>query len=273
MPSTSTPQVSAKARRARHHPAAHGLARFGLAARGVLYLLIGVLAILVAFGHSAHEADQQGALQLLAGKSYGVVLLWLLGIGFAAYALWRLSEAVFGVAGEGGGALSRVKSVARAVGYGFFAYLTFKVLFGHEGSQAQRQRDLTAKVMHHTGGRWAVGIAGAVIVIFGLALVAEGIRRKFLQYMDLSPLSRRARRVVESLGVAGITARGLVFALIGGLVIDAAVSHKPSESGGLDKALLTLRGQPFGEVLLILAALGLIAFGAYGLCEARWHKI
>src|SRR5690242_12454313 len=172
MPSTSPPQVSAKARRAKHHPAAHGLARFGLAARGVLYLLIGVLAILVAFGHSSHEADQQGALQLLAGKSYGVVLLWLLGIGFAAYALWRLSEAVFGVAGEGGGAISRVKSVVRAVGYGFFAYLTFKVLFGQEGSsQAQRQRDLTAKVMHHTGGQWAIGVAGAVIVIFGLALV------------------------------------------------------------------------------------------------------
>ncbi len=82
----------------------HALARAGLAARGVIYLLIGWVAILVALGRSSRPADQQGALQLLAGKPYGLVSLWLLVIGFAAYSLWRLSEAAFGVAGEGNGA-------------------------------------------------------------------------------------------------------------------------------------------------------------------------
>src|SRR6185437_8993046 len=103
MRSTPVSHASAQGRRAARSSAAHWLARAGLTARGILYLLIGLVAILVALG-SSREADQQGALQLLAGKPYGAVLLWLLGIGFAAYSLWRLSEAAFGVTGDGNGA-------------------------------------------------------------------------------------------------------------------------------------------------------------------------
>ena len=100
MQSVSVTRVTRRARRASDSPAAHFLARAGLTARGVIYMLIGWVAVLVALGHSSREADQQGALQLLAGKPYGLVSLWLLGIGFAAYALWRLSEAAFGVTGD-----------------------------------------------------------------------------------------------------------------------------------------------------------------------------
>jgi hypothetical protein len=153
-------------------------------------------------------------------------------------------------------------------------FLTFEIIAGAGGaSQTKKQQDLTASVMHHTGGRWLVGIAGLVIVIAGLTLVVEGIRRKFLRYLQLSQLSSRMRRLVEWLGVIGTTARGAVFALVGVLVIEAAVTYQPAKAGGIDKALLTLRNQPFGEFLLILAALGLIVFGVYGLCEARWRRV
>jgi Domain of Unknown Function (DUF1206) len=214
MHSTSIAGVTHEARRASDSPAAHLLARAGLTARGVIYILIGWVALLVAVGHSSREADQQGALQLLAGKSYGVASLWLLGQGFAAYALWRLGEAAFGVTGEPPGAGARLKSLGRALIY-----------------------------------------AG------------------FMRYLRTSQMSLRTRRVVELLGLIGTIARGLVFALAGALVVDAAVSHRASESGGIDKALLTLRNQPFGEILMILAALGLAAFGIFGLCEARWRRV
>ena len=127
--------------------------------------------------------------------------------------------------------------------------------------------------MHHPAGQWLVGIVGLVIVIAGLVLVVEGVRRKFLKYLRLSQMSPRTRRIVELLGMIGTAARGAVFALAGILVIDAAITYKPAKAGGIDKALLTLRNQPFGEVLLILAALGLVIFGVYGLCEARWRKV
>jgi hypothetical protein len=275
MPSISSPRtnVTASARRASDSPAARALARAGLAARGVIYILIGWVAILVALGQSSRQADQQGALQLLARQPYGLVSLWLIGIGFAAYALWRLSEAAFGVTGEGNGAGPRLKSLARAVIYAGFAYLTFQVISGSAGSQTKKQQDLTAKVMHHSGGRWLVGLVGLIIVIAGLTLVFEGIRRKFMKFLETSRMSPRTRRIVERLGVTGTIARGVVFALVGVLVVEAAVTYKPAKAGGIDKALLTLRNQPFGEFLLILAALGLIVFGIYALCEARWRKV
>ena len=274
MRSTATARASTTARRASDSPAARALARAGLAARGVLYILIGWVAILVAFGQtSGSQANQQGALQLLAKQPFGLFLLWLLGIGFAGYALWRLSEAAFGVTGEGNGAGSRLKALVRGLIYAGFAYLTFKIIAGTAGNEAKKQQDLTATVMHHSGGQVLVGIVGAIIVAVGVALVLEGLRRKFLKHLQTSQMSPQTRRVVERLGTIGTAARGVVFALAGVLVIDAAITYKPAKAGGIDKALLTLRDQPFGQVLLILAALGLIIFGIYGLCEARWRTV
>jgi len=205
--------------------------------------------------------------------AYGLVSLWLLGLGFAAYALWRLSEAAFGVTGEPPGAGPRLKSLGRAVIYAGFAYLTFAVISGSQRSQSRQQQDMTATAMQHAGGRWLVGIVGLIVVIIGLALVGQGDHRRFMKYLRTSQMSPRTRRVVGYLGVIGTIARGLVFALAGALVIDAAIIHRASESGGIDKALLTLRDQPLGEFLMVLAALGLAVFGVYGLCEARWRRV
>jgi len=273
MRSTTVARVRSRGGRASDSPAAQAMARAGLTARGLIWILIGCVTALVAFGHAHQEADQQGALQLLARQPLGSVLLWVLGIGFVSYTLWCLSQAAFGVAGEGSGAGPRLKSVGRAIVYSFFAYLTFQVISGAQGSQSRRQQDMTAKAMQHPGGRWLVGIVGLIVVIAGLVLVGQGIRRTFLKYLRTSRMSHRTRRVVGLLGVIGTTARGVVVAVVGGLVIEAAVTHKASESGGIDKALLTLRNQPLGEILMLPAALGLIVFGVYGLCEARWRKV
>jgi hypothetical protein len=266
-------QVRGKVRRASESKTARVLARAGLTARGIIYILMGWVAALVALGRSAGEADQEGALRLLAGKPYGAVTLWLLGIGFAAYALWRLSEAAFGVTGDAAGAGPRLKSLGRAIVYAVLAVLTFTVISGTQRSQSRQQQDLTAGVMQHPGGQWLVGIAGLIVVGIGAVLAVEGIRRRFLKYLRTWQMSRRTRKLVEWLGVIGTIARGVVFALVGILIVDAAVTHQPVKSGGIDRALLTLRDQPFGQVLLLLAALGLLIFGVYGLCEARWRKV
>jgi Domain of Unknown Function (DUF1206) len=271
--SRASSRASRQARRAADSPAVRGLARVGLAARGVIYLLIGWVALLVAFGHTSHAPNQEGALQLVASKPYGLVSLWLLGIGFAGYSIWRLSEAVFGVTGDGSGAGPRLKSLCRAVVYAFFAYLTFKTISGVHSNPTRQQQDLTAQVMQHSGGRWLVGIAGLVVVIIGAVLVVEGIRRKFMKYLLTGQMSPRVRKIIERLGMIGTISRGVVFAIVGALIIDAAMTAKASKSGGLDKALLTLRHQDFGPWLLGVVALGLIIFGVYGLCEARWRRV
>jgi hypothetical protein len=271
--SQRTWRAKAGARRAARGRAAEVLARAGLTARGVIYFLIGLVAILVAVGQGGKEADQAGALKLLAGKPFGLVALWLLGLGFAAYALWRLSEAAFGVSGEGYGAGPRVKSAVRAVIYISFAVLTFDIIAGTGGSQARREQDWSAKAMHQPAGRWLVGIIGLGIVIAGIALIIEGARAKFMRLLETSRMSAATRKTVKRLGMIGTIARGAIFALAGGLVVEAAINYQPSKARGLDKALLTLRDQPFGTALLVIAALGLIIFGIYALCEARWHKV
>ena len=144
---------------------------------------------------------------------------------------------------------------------------------GTAKSQSKRQQDFTATAMQHAGGRVLVGIVGAAVVIAGIVLIVEGIRKKFMKYLQTGQMSARTRRIVKVLGMTGTIARGVVFGLAGIGVIAAAITHKASESGGIDKALLTLRDQSFGEFLMLLAALGLVIFGVYGLCEARWRKV
>src|ERR1039457_5703879 len=236
MQSTPLRHATRRARRASDSQGAHVLARAGLTARGVIYILIGWVALLVALGHSSHEADQQGALQLLAGKPYGLVSLELLDIGFAASALWRLSEAAFGVTGEGNGAGPRLKSLGRGVVYAFFVVLTIKVISGKQGSQSGQQQDVTAHAMQHPAGRWLVAIVGVIIVIAGLALVFEGLRHKFMKQLRTAQMSARTRRVVKWLGTIGTSARGGGFALGGILVIDAAGPHNAAQSGGGETA-------------------------------------
>jgi Domain of Unknown Function (DUF1206) len=253
--------------------ASHALARAGLVARGVIYLLIGWVALMLAMGKSNQEADQRGALQILASKPHGSLLLWLVAAGFAAYALWRLSEAAFGVTGERPGAGPRIKSLARGVIYAFFAVMTVGVIKGSEGSQTQKQQDYTAKIMRHSGGRWAIGIVGAIVLVVGLMLVVEGLQRKFEKLLRTDEMSARTHRVVRMLGTIGTIARGVVFAVAGVLVIDAAKTYNASKSHGLDGALRTLRDRAFGPYLLGAAAIGLMMFGLYGLCEARWRKV
>ncbi len=151
-------------------------ARLGLTARAFVYLLIGVLAILVAAGHSTAETDQWGAMQQLNRGTAGHVLLWVVALGLAGYSLWRFSEAAFGVAGDGRKAGPRLKSFARGCIYGVLAFTAFQIAAGGTShSQAGRQVNLTAKVMSHSGGRVVVGLVGAAVAVVGATLVVEGV--------------------------------------------------------------------------------------------------
>jgi uncharacterized protein DUF1206 len=261
------------ARRAARSDPMKRLARLGLAARAAIYLLIGVLAIALALGSPRGETDQRGALQELTRHSGGTALVWVIAIGFVAYALWRFSEAAFGVVGDGSKAGPRMQSFARGVIYTFFAVSAFRLLAqSGSGSQAGQQSLFAAKTMRHTGGRWAVGIVGAVVVVCGLVLMWQGFTRRFEKYLNLGQMSPRTRRVVEFLGVFGTAARGLVFALAGALVIVAAVQYDAHKATGLDGALRQLADSSSWSWLLFLVAAGLVVFGVYGFAEAKWRR-
>jgi len=247
-------------------------ARAGLTARGLVYLLMGLLAVLVARGGRA-QVDQKGALAQVLAKPLGGWVVGLMALGFAGYALWRLSEAAFGVTGEGPGAGPRLKSLARGLIYGFLAYTSVSLLQGSRVAQSKQQQGYAAQAMAQPGGRWAVALVGLAIVGVGVVMVIEGAKQKFMRYFPADALTGKTRDSVRRLGTVGTIARGCVFALTGVLVVSAAWTYDAAKAGGLDGALKTLRDQPFGGLLLGLAGVGLIAFGVYGLAEARYRRV
>ena len=265
--------VMSSGRKAADSPVMTFLARFGLLSRGFVYLVIGWLTLKIALGHGKEQANQQGALADVARHSNGKLLLWVLGFGFAAYAIWRLSQAAFGTATDGPKAGPRVQALVRGLVYAGFSFMTFSFIAGtsHQ-SQARQQASLTARVMRHDYGRWLVGLVGAIVIVVGVAQVIEGVTRKFEKQLQMATARDTTRKVVTRLGLVGTVTRGLVFVVAGFLVVDAAVTFDPKKSTGLDGALRTLAHQPFGPWLLAALAVGLIAFGLYGLASARYAK-
>ena len=245
------------------------LARVGLTARGCVYLIMGLLAVLLALG-GHKNVDQRGALTELIAQPFGSFLVFLLAVGFAAYAIWRLSEALFGVPGEEG-AGPRVKSFGRGLAYAVLAFSALSVLQGARNTQAGQQGHLARDVMSHTGGRWLVGLVGVGIVVVAATMIREGWSKKFLKYFGSLP--EHSRRWVVELGRVGTVSRGVVFAITGILVIVAAWTASPSKARGVDEAFKTLLDQPYGVVLVFALGVGLMIFGVYGLAEAVWRRV
>ncbi|MBY8844407.1 DUF1206 domain-containing protein [Streptomyces sp. SP2-10] len=269
-----------RARRAADSTAMSVAARAGFVARGLIYVLVGVIALRIAFGGDGggHQADRGGALGELAGRPFGAAMLWTVGIALAGMALWRLSEAVFGGAGPDGSALSRrAASVFRFLFYGFVSFSVLSYAAGDRGSgsgASDRQTDdVTARMLDWPGGQWLVGGAGAAVVIAGLWISVQAVRKKFRENLRCGAMSGRTERVVGFLGMTGGAARGAVFAAAGVFALVAAVRHQPGQARGMDDTLRGFRDLPAGPWLLALVALGLAAFGFFSWCEARWRKV
>jgi hypothetical protein len=263
------------ARRVARSDGFKGLAKLGFAARGTIYLLLGVFAVLLVLGKRAPETDQRGAMQEVARHTGGFVLLWLIAIGFVGYALWRYSEAAFGATGKDkDDKLARLRSLARGLIYTGLAVSAFNLLAtARAKSQANQQQLLTSKVMEYPAGRWVIGIFGAVVMGIGLGLMYQGIARKFKKHFAMADMPSGSRRIVWFLGTFGITARGVVFGLIGFFLVRAAWEYDPSKARGLDGALRsTVAESDTGRLLVAVCAVGLIAFGLYAYAEAAWRR-
>jgi Domain of Unknown Function (DUF1206) len=272
-----TGRAEAKGRQAANSRPMELAARAGFVARGAIYLLIGLIAIQIALGRGG-QADRGGALAQIASKSYGTLVLWLLVIGFAGLALWRLSEAAFGANGpDGRSAGERLKSLARAVMYGFFFVSTLRLVIGSSSSATAngntQSQSLTARVMTHTGGRLLIGAVGVGVVVIGVMLAKEAWTKEFLTVMNLAGASSGTRSAVEKLGLVGGIARGVVIAVAGMFLVIAAVRFTPAKAEGIDGTLRAFAHTPLGPVLLVVVALGLIAFGLFSWCEARWRRV
>lgn len=267
-----------RARRAARGSVTEGAARAGLAARGVIYLLVGALALQIAFGDTGEQADRGGALAELSQQPFGAVMLWALGIGLVGMALWRLSEILFGSVGpDGRSARKRLLATARFVFYVFVAYsvLSFAANRGRSGSGSsdRQSQDATARALEIPAGQWLVGAAGLAIVVAGGWIGVRAVLRKYHDKLRLGQMSPRTRRLVDVTGVAGGAARGLVFAVAGVFAVRAAIDYEPDRAKGLDDTLRSFADTPLGPWLLVCVAAGLVLFGVFSFAMARWRRV
>jgi len=264
------------ARRAGNSKYVDWLARAGFIARGVMYVIIGILAIEIAFGSGGHKADQSGAARLVGSTPFGAFLLWLLVIGFAGMMLWRLSEAIYGGPGaDGRKASNRLIAGFKALLYGFIAYgiTKFALGLGAPKSSNSQSVDLTATAMHHPGGKILVGIVGLVLIGVGAWLAWRAFQCKFLEDLRTGEMSPQTRKVVTFLGRFGGIARGIVFGAAGIFLLIAAVTANAGKAKGIDATLRAFTKTPAGPWLLVLVAVGLVLFGCYSWAESRWRKV
>ncbi|HLL64157.1 MAG TPA: DUF1206 domain-containing protein [Micromonosporaceae bacterium] len=270
---TTTNQVGATVRRAAHSDTLERLARMGFVAYGLTHLVVAWLALQIALGRAPADGDESGAFQLVAGQPFGLAVLWITVAGLAAMALWQLLEAMAGHRGEPGRerTIERVASAIRVVLYGAFAYSAAKMALQGKSSADAKQKTTTSALATTSGRAWVV-VVGVLVLGVGIGLVIYGLIRRFEKHLKTAQIPAHQRKTVRWLGIAGYVAKGAAYTIAGGLLISAALTYDPAKSRGLDAALHAIVGYPWGRTLLILMALGIAAFGVFGLVQARYRK-
>ena len=252
------------------------LARFGYAAKGVVYVVMGVLAAMTAAGIGGKTTDQAGVFRAIASIPSGRVLLGVVAVGLAGYVLWRTLQAVADPDGEG----TDLRAVAKRLGYAGSALLhaglafsAARLVVGASGGGGSASESLTARVLAQPLGWVLVAAIGAGVVLGGLYQIYEAYHAEFRKYLKLGEMGKMDGWI-EHGGRFGVAARGVVFCIVGVFLILAALRSDAREVRGLGGALAALLEQPpYGYLLLVLVAFGLVAYGLLMVAVARYRRI
>jgi len=258
-----TKQAGQSAVRKADSPWVKTLGQVGVAAIGIVYLLLAWIALQVAFGGSDQSADNSGALKELAEKPFGRVLLAVMAVGLFFYTVWQWVEAAIGYADKDGKerAFKRVSAFGKGLFGGALAVQSLKLVLGSGSkSSSAKQADWTGKVLEQSGGRVLVVLIGVAVIAFSGYLVYKGVKKKFLEKLEGG-----ADDKLIKLGQVGWIARGVAFGVLGILIVTAGVRSQPEKARGLDAALKELASQPFGKWILVAVAFGFAAYGVFQL--------
>lgn len=252
------------------------LARFGYAAKGVVYLIVGLLAMPVAFGVGSKTPGTSGALQTIVTQPFGKFLLLVVAVGLISYALWRFTQAFIDPEHQGTKAKRVVKRLSYAISglsYAGLALSAVQIIVGSGGNNSSWRQDWTARLLAQPFGQWLVGIVGTLVIGVGLSYVYRAYTAKFRERFKLAEMSNAQVKWATRVGRFGIAARGIAFGVIGLLLIQAAFQSDPDEAQGLGGALQALAEEPLGQWILGVVAVGLVAYAIYMLITARYLRI
>lgn len=267
---SSAASARSAASRVQDNQALQLAARTGFAVNGLLHLIIGGIAIGVAFGSSG-EADQSGALNGLASNPGGVFVLWVVALGMFALGLFQVLETfiVRGTYKEAWAA--RAKEAGKAIAYLAIGLSATNIAMGSRGDSSGQAQRITATMLSTPGGVFLVVLLGLGVLATGVYFIVKGGKQRFLQ--DISAPAGKTGRLVTTLGRIGYIAKGVAISVVGLFFCTAAFTSDPSEATGLDGALKALVDLPFGQVILTVVALGLMAYGVYCFVRARYAQL
>jgi Domain of Unknown Function (DUF1206) len=276
----------------RRHPSVVTFARIGWAAKGLVYMLTGVLAFTIVVdpfgsqrgaqggGSNADQADPSGAVAKVAQQPFGEVLLWILAVGLFMYAIWRIVTVILPADVTGDSVIRRVGYVVSAVTYVVLgaAAVSLARRPGSSGGQDSQSQDsqiteVTRSVMEWSGGRWLVGIAGVVVVGIGAYFFWKGVSGSFENQLEHRAVGPFSWNVIRMMGRIGWIGRAAMMALIGVFVARAAYQFDPDEAGGLDDSLRRVADNSVGVILVVVVAVGLVAYGAYCIVSTPSRKL
>ncbi|MBA3447986.1 MAG: DUF1206 domain-containing protein [Pseudaminobacter sp.] len=249
------------------------LARSGYAARGVVYFVVGAMALLSVAGGSGGSVGSEGALSALLAQPFGWILLFITGLGLVGHSLWRLAQSVLNADGRDDSLkcyVIRAALFVSAVTHAFLALNAFQIALAGVGGESKGEAGAAAWLMQQPFGRWLVGAAGLAILGAGAAQIFKGFSGGFDKWLAI-PSKRMP--LIFAICAAGLVARGVIFLIVGVFFLYAGFMVDSSQAGGLADALAWVRSLPFGPWLYGLAAAGLFAFGGYSVIEALYRRM
>lgn len=262
-----------------HNPWIEKVARAGYAAKGVIYALVGGLAVAaVVDAGSGSVGGGENAVQTIGQQTYGQFLLVLIGVGLFGYALWRFIQAYFdpeNAQADRGGTLKRIGYVASGAVHALLGVAAFQMAFasGGGGQSGSKKTYLAELIAVDTIGPVLAVAAGVFILGFALYQLYKAATASFVDELKTHEMRGDTQKWVVRIGRIGLAARGIVFVLIGVGVVKAGLSANAGQARDLGEALREIGSQPFGAILLVLVAGGLAAYGAYQVTMAKYRRI
>jgi hypothetical protein len=264
-------------KRAAANPTVEFLERVGYVARGILYVVMGSLALGLALGVGGKATDQSGSLTTLAGGTFGKVLLLTLVVGLAAYSFWGFVRAIFDPLHRGdhpGGIAERLGFAWSGIAYGGLALFALELFVGTgRATSSDSTQTAISKLFAYPAGHWAVTVIGLISIAAGIGQFVLARKATFKQDMKREEMTPAEKKYVDGLGRFGYFARGVTFTLVGWFVFQAGLHHDPAQARGFSGAFVFLLNQPYGHLLLAIVALGFVALGVHSFASARWMRL
>lgn len=252
------------------------VARIGYAAKGIVYGLIGILAVQTALGLGGETSDAKGVLKEVSQAPFGMILLALIALGLASYVVWRIIESLLDPGDKG----TSLKGIAIRIGYfgsgiiySSIVFAAIKILIGSSsGGGGQEKQQAAATVMSQPYGKWLIILGGCFGIGAGLYQLYKGVKKKFLKHFSKGELGSKEMNILVFSGIAGLCSRFVVFTIIGIFLINAGINHNPQQAGGIEQAMIEILNKPFGPIMLGVVAAGVFCYGIFMFFTAKYRN-